>query len=209
MKANCPLCTTLSREFYKKINIYYKCEHCHSIFVDENNRIDLESEKLVYQQHENNVEDKNYQKFVSPITNAIIKDFLPTAKGLDFGAGTAPVVSKVLQDKSYEIKQYDPFFHNTPKVIESKYDFIASCEVIEHFFNPYKEFGLFKNMLHKNGKIYLMTEIYHEGIDFASWYYKNDPTHVFFYTKESFEWIKNEFGFSTVTIEKRLIIFEN
>jgi hypothetical protein len=54
-----------------------------------------------------------------------------------------------------------------------------------------------------------MTELYNEGIDFASWYYKNDPTHVFFYSQETFEWIKKEFCFSNVKVDERLIIFEN
>ena len=64
-------------------------------------------------------------------------------------------------------------------------------------------------MLNPHAKMYLMTEPYDEGIDFASWYYKNDPTHVFFYSKNTFEWIKNEFDFLSVSIDKRLIILEN
>jgi hypothetical protein len=64
-------------------------------------------------------------------------------------------------------------------------------------------------MLKNDSKLYLMTEVYNEGIDFASWYYKNDPTHVFFYSRETFEWIKKEFGFSKVEVNKRLIVFEN
>ena len=64
-------------------------------------------------------------------------------------------------------------------------------------------------MLKKSSKLYLMTELYNEGIDFARWYYKNDPTHVFFYSQETFDWIKKEFGFSDVRVDKRLITFEN
>jgi hypothetical protein len=53
-----------------------------------------------------------------------------------------------------------------------------------------------------------MTEIYSEKINFATWYYKNDPTHVFFYTKKTFGWIKNEFNFKSIVFDKRVIIFE-
>jgi len=207
--AVCPLCSTKSEVFYSDIDTYYKCNTCHSVFVDENNRPNLESEKQRYEIHENDVDDKGYQKFVSPITSSILKDFSRDSKGLDFGAGTGPVLSKVLQDNNYSIKQYDPFFHNYPELLEQRYDYIGSCEVIEHFYNPYKEFKLLKSMLNPHAKIYLMTEPYSEGIDFASWYYKNDPTHVFFYSKDTFEWIKNEFGFSSVSIDKRLIILQN
>jgi citrate lyase synthetase len=52
-----------------------------------------------------------------------------------------------------------------------------------------------------------MTDLYDESIDFAKWYYKNDVTHVFFYTKETFVWIQKEFGFRDLKIEKRLITY--
>jgi len=39
-----------------------------------------------------------------------MKDFNTNHKGLDFGAGTGPVISKVLKDKGYCIAQYDIFF---------------------------------------------------------------------------------------------------
>ncbi len=54
-----------------------------------------------------------------------------------------------------------------------------------------------------------MTDLYNEAIDFDSWYYKNDPTHVFFYTKETFEWIREKYNFLNVTIAHRFIIFSN
>ena len=54
-----------------------------------------------------------------------------------------------------------------------------------------------------------MTNIYHDGIDFEQWYYKNDPTHVFIYTHDTFDYIKNEFGFSELVIEGNLITFVN
>ena len=103
----------------------------------------------------------------------------------------------------------NPYFHKHPELLEEKYDYSSSCEVIEHFYNPSKEFKLLKYMLKKGAKLYLMSEVYDEKIDFASWYYKNDPTHVFFYSKETFEWIKKKFEFKTVSIDKRLIVFEN
>ena len=115
----------------------------------------------------------------------------------------------MLQDNNYDIATYDPFFHNYPKLLEEKYDYIGCCEVIEHFCNPNKEFHLFKKLLNKNAKLYCMTDIYDDSIDFSRWYYKNDPTHIFFYHKKTFEWIKKEFNFLDVTIKHRLIIFTN
>ncbi len=204
----CPLCSSPALFFYKtKIYEYFQCNNCLGIFIDAELKPDEKVEKLRYEQHENDVEDKGYQTFVSPISNAIIRDFKTEDEGLDFGAGTAPVISKLLQDKNYNILQYDPYFHDYPELLKKKYDYIACCEVMEHFYNPYKDFKSLKSLLKENGKLYCMTYIYDESIDFKTWNYKDDRTHVFIYHKKTLEWIKEEFGFSDMTIEGRLIVY--
>jgi citrate lyase synthetase len=50
-----------------------------------------------------------------------------------------------------------------------------------------------------------MTGIYSDEMDFSKWWYKNDLTHVFIYTKETLYWIKKEFGFKDIKIEKNFI----
>lgn len=175
--------------------------------MDKKLRPDSELEKLRYQEHINDVENEGYQNFVSPITSAILKDFLPINKGLDFGAGTGPVISKVLRDNNFSIVQYDPFFHNYPILLNDKYDYIACCEVMEHFYHPKKEFELLRHLLQPNGKLYCMTDLYDESIDFSKWYYKNDQTHVFIYHKKSIDWIQKNIEFSDVTVDGRLITF--
>jgi len=207
-KDHCPLCNSPGKIFYQyKKRLYFQCNRCYGIYVDKILRPDKETEKSRYEEHNNDVYDKNYQKFVSPISSAIMRDFTQNHKGLDFGAGTGPVISKLLKDKGFYIEQYDPFFHNNPNLLDKKYDYIACCEVIEHFHNPQKEFGLLKRMLKKNGRLYCMTDIYDENINFHKWYYKNDPTHVFIYYRNTIHWIKKEFGFINVTIENRLVTF--
>jgi SAM-dependent methyltransferase len=208
MTENCPLCNSKSEVFYNAPKqLFYKCDNCFGIFLSRDLLPTNETEIERYQYHNNDVNDLNYQKFVSPIVNSVKQHFNSTHKGLDFGAGTGPVLSKMLQEANYQIKQYDPFFHNYPELLNEKYDYIASCEVIEHFHYPYKEFELLKKMLQPNGKLFCMTDIYNPTIDFANWYYKNDPTHVFIYQKETFEWIKTTFNFSDLTIDKRLVSF--
>lgn len=177
--------------------------------MNELDRLDMHSEKLRYEVHENNVEDKGYQNFVAPITSAVMKDFTQEDKGLDFGAGTGSAISKVLEDNGFNILKYDPYFHNYPQLLEQKYDYIACCEVMEHFYTPKNEFFLLHDLLKKNGKLYCMTHLYDDNIDFKAWYYKNDQTHVFFYHDKTIEWIRKEYGFTYVSINKRLITFTN
>ena len=209
MKKICHLCNTSASLFYKDTQTYYKCSCCCAIFVDKDDLPNKESEKERYELHDDNIEDKGYIKFVSPLTSRVMNDFKPSHKGLDFGAGTSTIIASVLGKENYSVENYDPYFHPNLKLLEEKYDYISSCEVIEHFYKPRKEFKLLKSMLKKDSKMYLMTEPYNEGIDFATWYYKNDPTHVFLYTKKTFEWIKKEFDFSSVKVDNRLIVFEN
>ena len=206
----CPLCDSTSTVFYHHNNrLYYQCDNCYGIFVDKKLIPDRKTEMLRYNEHNNNIEDNGYQNFVYPITSTIMRDFTTTHKGLDFGAGTGPVISKILKDNDFKIRLYDPFFHKYPLLLEEKYDYIACCEVIEHFHDPKKEFSLLKNLLLQNGKLYCMTNIYNENIDFHNWDYKNDLTHVFIYHKETVHWIKEEFNFLNVTIEGRLITYSN
>ena len=204
----CPLCNSNSTIFYKHKNLlYHQCNNCFGIFVDKNLILDKDAEMLRYKEHNNNVEDKRYQEFVSPITSAVLNQFSKTDKGLDFGAGTGPVISKILNDNNFNIVQYDPFFHNFPKLLEKQYNYIVCCEVMEHFNNPKKEFTLLKKLLLPNGKLFCMTDIYNETIDFHNWRYKNDQTHIFIYHKKTIQFIKKQFGFSKVTIDGKLISF--
>ena len=209
MQAICPLCSTLSEVFFTKVEVYYKCETCHSIFLDEKAKPNEVDEKKRYELHDDDTNDDGYRKFISPITSSIMKDFKVEDEGLDFGAGNSAIISVILEESGYNTTKYDPYFHNFPELLEKKYDYISSCEVIEHFYNPHKEFKLLKSMLKEGSKLYLMTAVYNEKINFATWYYKNDPTHVFFYSQKTFEWIKNEFGFKSLHVDKKLIILEN
>ncbi len=203
----CPLCHSKAEVFISiKGKHYFECNLCGGIFLDNNYYPDYQKEKERYEEHNNDVNDLGYQNFVNPIVSNVLKDFSAEHSGLDFGAGTSPVISKLLNDKDYKIKQYDPFFHNHPDLLNISYDYIACCEVVEHFYKPDEEFKLLHNLLKTNGKLYLMTSVYRPNIDFKLWYYKNDPTHVFFYTETTFEYIRRNYDFSGLRIDNNLIV---
>ncbi len=210
MNSTCPLCDTKS-SFFEEVQtrVYYKCSECKGIFMDSSQYMSFENEEKHYRFHNNDANDIGYQNFVSPITNRVLNDFTFKDSGLDFGAGTGSPITKVLRDNVYQIAEYDPYFHNNHELLKTKYNYIASCEVVEHFHHPNKEFALLKNLLLKGGKLYIMTHLYDPEIDFPSWYYIKDHTHVFLYQKETMEWIVNKFGFTSVEIKNRLIVFSN
>ncbi|MDH4944121.1 class I SAM-dependent methyltransferase [Sulfurimonas sp. C5] len=206
MNQTCRLCSTSAEPFYKEKQNYFQCPKCKAIFTAFEDLPSSTNEKERYEMHTTEI-DEGYKKFVSPIVTHVLQDFKEENKGLDFGAGRSKIVTKLLQEHNYNIRSFDPFFENKIELLKEKYDYITSCEVVEHFYEPRKEFLLLKSMLQDGGKLYLMTELYDESIDFASWYYKNDPTHVFLYTRESLEWIQKAYGFKDLKIEKRLIVF--
>lgn len=203
---NCRLCNELSPIFHiSNDNYYLQCPNCDGIFISKQFLPDDSCEIDRYTAHNNDVTDTGYQKFVSSITTSILNDFAKKHKGLDFGSGTGPVITAVLREKGYHIETYDPYFDFRPELLNDRYDYIACCEVVEHFHNPQLEFEKLQFLLNPNGKLYIMTDLYHDEIAFDNWYYKNDPTHVFFYKKSTFEWIANTFGFKSIQFNGRLI----
>ncbi|MFA7084613.1 MAG: methyltransferase domain-containing protein [Arcobacteraceae bacterium] len=203
MPQPCLLCNNTNQ---KAMNAeFIHCNNCFGIFKRNDLLLDTAKEKERYDLHNNNANDTNYQKFVSPITQAVLYNFTPTAVGLDFGAGKSSAICKVLQDKNYNINAYDPFFNDNKTLLAQTYDYITSCEVIEHFYEPKKEFAKLKTLLKLNGALYCMTHLYDETIDFEKWYYKNDPTHVFIYQEKTVAYICKAFEFRSYKVENRLI----
>ncbi|HEY9183700.1 MAG TPA: class I SAM-dependent methyltransferase [Salegentibacter sp.] len=204
----CTLCGAKTKAFQKSENReFVACTNCGGIQLLPEFYITQNSEKERYLTHNNDVEDPRYQQFVSPITSEIIKDFSVENSGLDYGCGTGPVATSELEKQGFSVALYDPYFFPDKDVLENTYDFIICCEVMEHFYDPAGEFRDLCDKLNPGGKLYCKTSLYSEDIDFENWYYKNDPTHVFFYTEGSLLWIRENLGFRQVEITPKLIVF--
>tara|TARA_Y200000002_G_scaffold379812_1_gene389905 strand:- start:4587 stop:5123 length:537 start_codon:yes stop_codon:yes gene_type:complete len=167
-----------------------------------------EEEKARYLTHNNDVDDPDYQKFVQPVIRAVTSHTQVHHHGLDYGAGTGPVITKLLQEKGYSMTTYDPFFIPNPESLTSTYDFIACCEVAEHFYHPQREFAQFRQLLNPGGLLVIKTELLRPDIDFPNWYYINDPTHTLFYSYEGMRRILTQHGFHSLDISSRLVIAE-
>lgn len=205
----CLLCGSDTKEFkIWKEREFLQCTHCESLMVTLDSYLSLEDEKKRYEEHENDVEDIGYQTFVSPIVNEVLKHQKSDDVGLDFGAGTGPVITKLLKDSGYQIEIYDPFFANDQEKLKKAYDYIVCCEVMEHFHQPIKEFKTLRALLKPGGTLYLKTKLYGSHVKFDGWNYKNDPTHVFIYHEKALHYIKETFGFSEVILDGDMIIYK-
>lgn len=205
---DCPLCGSSSDPFFQgKRREYDKCPVCQLISLIDEHRLDEKAERERYERHNNDVDDPGYQRFVKPVVDAILEQYTPDNRGLDFGCGNGPVISYLLEKEGFRISKYDPFFHPDRSVLKEGYDFIILSEVMEHFHDPSREFELLFSLLEPNGKIFCLTDLYGDSIDFENWYYKDDETHVLFYHWKSIEYISSRFGNSKYSIDGRMIIF--
>ncbi len=206
---SCSLCGSQTRDFsvtHKRT--YSRCVQCDGISLHPSYYLSKQLEKQRYDAHHNDVNDSGYQSFVSPIIQSVVIDYDKTHKGLDFGSGSGPVVTMMLRDKGFDVQTFDPFFDPNTIALKTTYDYIICCEVMEHFYHPDKEFKLLRSLLNPNGTLYCKTNVYNDTINFDTWWYKNDATHVFFYTKKTIHWIKKEYNFNTVFIRENLITFK-
>lgn len=199
----CTLCN--AQLTLKKNAFFYMCTTCKAIVKDHKYYLTAEEEKAIYKNHNNDVNDVRYQNFTMPITHAVLENFSPQHKGLDFGSGTGPVISSMLHKKGYNIVQYDPFFATDVKVLQTHYDYIVSCEVFEHLYQPKKEIDRLISLLNTNGMLLIMTLLYNNTIDFNTWKYAQDPTHVFIYCKETMAYIAKEHQLEIIVITDRFV----
>ncbi|MDZ7815503.1 MAG: hypothetical protein U5N86_05710 [Planctomycetota bacterium] len=114
-----------------------------------------QQEKARYETHNNDVNDPRYQAFVSPIVSAVLRDISPNSYGLDFGAGTGPVISELLSKEGFRIVQDDPFFHNRPALLEERYDYIVCWRSDRAFPLPRKRISTAQEPPEATGKAIL------------------------------------------------------
>lgn len=188
---------------------YKSCPECGLIFVPETQHLDARNERAVYDQHNNDPEDLRYRKHLNRLAEPIIARLASRyAKGLDFGSGPGPAMQLIFECAGHECAIYDKFYANDKTVLTNKaYDFISSSEVVEHLSNPGATFQLLFSLLGPNGILGVMTKLYSKNQDFGNWYYKNDPTHIAFYTEETMRFIAKANNKKALILGPDIILF--
>lgn len=209
----CKICQSPAERFYDEImqSDFFHCKHCAFIFKDEKNIVSEARERRQYAQHNNSFESPGY---VAMFEDFIAKCITPYRHGvrtvLDFGSGPGPVLSKLLEDKGFEVDIYDKFFAPKPVYENKRYDMIASTEVIEHIKDPLEIMAFFKKHLRENGYLCLMTQFHTDDKkDFLQWWYRKDPTHISFFRPETFKVLAEKMGFELLYFdEKKLLVLQ-
>jgi SAM-dependent methyltransferase len=210
----CRLCEDEDIQFYTKDKkrAYYICNNCDVVFVNDEDLPSVEFEKTKYDQHNNSVEHQGYKDFLGLLKNPLCELLEPNSFGLDFGSGPGPTLNILFEEEGYRVNLYDFFYAQNdnlnPKVFQ--YDFITSTEVFEHLHNPIQDISKLLKCLKRNGYLAIMTGLRDDKNkdEFDKWWYKNDHTHIIFYSSKSMQYIADKFDLNIVYQKKNVIIFK-
>jgi SAM-dependent methyltransferase len=158
------------------------------VFVPPENYVSRYDEKAEYELHENDIDDPRYRHFLSRLTVPLAAQLAPGASGMDFGCGPAPALAHMLRNAGFSVALYDSFFVPDETVFDVRYDFISATEVVEHLHHPGRELERLWSLLRPGGWLGVMTKLVKSPAAFANWHYKNDPTHVCFFSRETWCW---------------------
>lgn len=95
----------------------------------------------------------------------------------------------MLEEAGYAMDLYDVFFADDLAVFERRYGFITATEVVEHLADPGTEIVRLFDMLEPGGVLAIMTGLVNDEMAFSTWHYKNDKTHIAFFSRMTFEWL--------------------
>ncbi|HEY8569754.1 class I SAM-dependent methyltransferase [Microbulbifer sp.] len=188
---SCPLCRHPAAHFYHrdKLRAYYQCAECALVFVPPEFHLSPSAEKAYYDLHENSMNDEGYQRFLNRCAEPLLERLPPAASGLDFGCGPAPLLARLLEQAGHAMATYDLYYQPDSTVLHSQFDFIVSTEVVEHLADPLRVLQMLWHRIEPGGLLALMTKLVASPERFANWHYIRDPTHIVFFSEQTFQWL--------------------
>ncbi|MFW6366624.1 MAG: class I SAM-dependent methyltransferase [Spirochaetota bacterium] len=197
---HCPLCRHDASVLFHtdKFRIYLRCTVCDLVYVPDEMILSSDRERERYLEHNNSIDDEGYIGFLSRSLLPLLNVCSAESRILDFGSGPVPVLSTLIKDLGLAVASYDPFFQNDESVLNARYDVIISTEVFEHITNLSETLRLLFSILNSDGRLIIQTSFYPDKEAFRGWHYKNDLTHIRFFSMNTFVWAGNSLN-ATVT----------
>ena len=192
----CPLCnaTDATAFHHDRRREYWQCRNCALVFVPPHDHLSAGEEKAEYDLHRNAIDDPGYRRFLSRVADPLLSKLAPGALGLDFGCGPGPALACMLEEAGCAMRLYDVFYFPDASVLEREYDFITATEVVEHLHQPGEELTRLWGMIVPGGYLGLMTKLVIDAPAFSRWHYKDDPTHVCFFSEATLAWWARQAG---------------
>jgi hypothetical protein len=189
-ETHCPLCSGSQISSYcsDRRRPYLQCLDCGLVFVPPSSYLPREAERAEYELHDNDVNDPRYRLFLSRLMNPLVERLGTQSRGLDFGCGQGPALAHMMCEAGFEMTLYDSFFVPDEQALQRPYDFICATEVVEHLHQPGQELERLWHLLLPGGWLGVMTKLVRDQVAFARWHYKNDLTHVCFFSADTWQW---------------------
>ena len=204
----CPLCrTSEGSPFHQDSREYFRCPVCLLVFVPPHQFLSPKDEKAEYDSHENSADDPRYRRFVGRRFVPVWQRFYPEKWGVFLGWGPGPTLSVMFEEAGHSMEIYDPFYAPDIKPLQQRYDFITASEVVEHLHHPRRELERLWSRLKPNGWLGIMTKRVIDRDAFSRWHYKDDPTHVCFYSIETFQWLADHWRATLTVPENDVVLF--
>jgi len=209
---NCHICDKPTVSFvHEKTGIhYYHCKGCEYIFKSPECYQSIEAQKERYDLHTNSEKDAGYIAYYHRFVD-FISPYIKSAKtALDFGCGESLILADIFNNMNINTTYYDPIYHPIKSFDSKKYDLIVSTEVFEHLHDPKMTFSHLVNLLNDSGYLALQTQFHPNNEEaFKKWYYHQDPTHIVFFTAQTFRVLCGLYGCSFVKDnDKNMVIIQ-
>jgi SAM-dependent methyltransferase len=187
----CPLCAAGATAAFSedRRRPYRRCDRCALVFVPPPWRPSAAAERAEYDRHENDPADPGYRRFLGRLAGPLLATLPPAQAGLDFGCGPGPALAAMLREAGHRVDLYDPFYApDRAALARGQRDFITATEVVEHLHQPGLELARLWARLRVGGVLAIMTKHVRDREAFDRWHYKNDTTHVCFFSSASWRW---------------------
>ena len=193
---HCPLCSAPDTIDYwqDRRRSYRQCTRCELVLVPPQFHLTPVQERAEYDLHQNDPDDEGYRQFPSRLALPLLERLSAGSHGLDFGCGPGPALARMLEESGHRVALYDVFYAPDDSVLAGCYDFITATEVVEHLAAPGAELERLWLLLKPGGWLGVMTKLVRDRDAFAGWHYKNDPTHISFFSRPSWRWWAGQVG---------------
>jgi len=102
---------------------------------------------------------------------------------------------------------FDYFYEHVPAAMGKQYDFITATEVVEHLREPGSELERLWTCLKPGGVLGIMTQPAVEQDAFSRWHYKNDLTHIRFFSRPTFRWLAVRWNAELTFPDSDIVLF--
>ncbi len=171
---------------------FFRCASCGGVFLSPEERLDRKAQRERYLFHRNDPDDAGYRTFLTNFASAVLSALPRRPRTVfDYGSGPVPALAGVLDGLlggGTDIRCWDPFFAPGTVFFPGGAELVTCLEVAEHFESPAEGFAGLCRACRPGGAVAVGTlTVPEREKDFERWWYKEDRTHVSFYSGKALD----------------------